>query len=184
EVLTLTFSNSATAVPTQIFPHIAADGYWQTDFLILNTSAAPVVFTLKFHPDSGSTIPLNQNGTVSQVAQISATIQPHGTAFYTTGATSTSSGWAELDSPTPLDGVAVFRSPAAQTSVPLASPVMTFTAPFDSTAQSGGLAATYINGLAIANADPLRAAKITCTVYTVNGTALARNLSIPEIPPS
>lgn len=163
----------------QVFPHVAADTTWQTDFLILNTSNAAVSYTLVFHPDSGSAIPIAGVGAVSQV---SGTVPVNGTAFYTSAATADSDGWAELDSPAPLTGVAVFRETSDQTSVLLGAPATSFTVPFDSTAPPNAPSTPYVDGLAIANTDPTNPASITCSAYDSNGTPLGGLLSGLSVP--
>lgn len=177
---TITLASSAST-PTQVFPHVAADTSWQTDFVILNTSDSPVAFTLKLHPDSGTTIPIAGVGSVSE---ISGTAPAHGTAFYTTDTTVDSDGWAELDSATALSGVAVFRETNDQTSVLLSAPGTTLTIPYDSTAPPNSPSTPYVNGVAIANADPVNAAQLTCQAYDSNGNAIGGSLTGPSVPPS
>ena len=174
ENVTLNFKNAATAVPTQIFAHMAADTMWQTNFLVFNTSSAPVAFTLKFHPDSGSTVEIAGQGKVSE---ITGTIPARGSVSYTTAATTDSDGWAELDSPTSLQGVATFTETGSQASVLLSSPGTTFTVPF------GGTSGT-LDGLAVANADPANQAKITCQAYDSNGNTIAGSFTLVSLAPS
>jgi hypothetical protein len=177
----LGFSATITATGSvQVFPHVAADTLWQTDFVILNTGDAPVEFTLTFHPDSGATIPIAGLGAVSQ---ITGTVAAHGTAFYTTDTTVDADGWAELDSATPLSGVAVFREANDQTSVQLSAPSTSFTMPFDSTAPPNAPSTPYVDGLAIANPDSANQASITCQAYDSNGSALGGSLTASVIPP-
>jgi len=168
ENITLNFENAATAVPTQIFPHMAADTTWQTNFLIFNTTSTPIAFTLKFHPDSGGSVAIAGQGKVNE---ITGTIPARGSASYTTAATTDSDGWAELDSPTSLQGVATFTETGSQASVLLSAPGTTFTVPF------GGASGT-LDGLAVANADPANQAKITCQAYDNNGNTIAGSFTL------
>ena len=164
----------------QFFPHIAADTMWQTDFFILNTSTAPVNFTLTLHPDSGAGIPITGMGTETQIA---GTLAANGMAFYSTDATADSDGWAELESSAPLSGVAVFQETNDQTSVLLSTSGTSFAMPFDSTAPASDPSTNYENGLAIANTDSANPATITCQAYDSTGTAIGGSLAGPTIPP-
>ena len=170
--LTLTFQSSSSAVPTQLFPHMAADTQWQTNFLIVNPSSAPIAFTLKFHPDAGGTVAIAGTGAVSEV---SGTVPARGSVSYMTAATTDSDGWAELDSPVGLSGVAVFQEPANQASVLLSAPATKFTVTFDA-GDTG-----YVDGLAIANADPAHTAVVTCHAYSNTGTAIGGALTVATI---
>lgn len=182
---TFVFQSRATAIPSQVFPHVAADpNGWQTDFLIMNTSSTPVYFTLRFHTDSGAALPLVGIGPVNQVSD---TIAANGTAFYRTNATGNGDGWAEVDSAVPLSGVAIFRLHAQdgnyyEASDPLSAPSFGFTTAFDSTAFAG--TSGYLTGLAIVNADPTQTAQFACTLYDASGNVLASNVVGPELPPS
>jgi len=164
----------------QFFPHVAADTTWQTDFLILNTSSAPVSFTLTLHPDSGTGIPIAGLGSETQ---ITGNLAANGMAFYSTDATADSDGWAELTSSAPLSGVAVFSETNDQTSVLLSASGTSFAMPFDSTAPASDPSTNYLNGLAIANTDSANAATITCQAYDSTGAALGGALAGPTIPP-
>jgi len=182
--LQVTFAvvDQATAIPTQVFPHVAADpDGWQTDFVIMNASSSPVAFTLVFHTDSGAAMPIEGIGAVNQVTD---TIPAHGTAFYRTNATGNSDGWAEVDSAVPLSGVAIFRLHAPdgnyyEASDPLSTPSLGFTTSFDSTAFAG--TSGYATGLGIVNADPTQKAQLTCTLYDNAGNVLASNLTGPNL---
>jgi len=94
-----------------------------------------------------------------------------------------SDGWAELDSATPLTGVAVFREANDQTSVQLSTPSTRFTMPYDSTAPPNQPDTPYVDGLAITNVDPNNQATITCQAYDINGTAIGGSLTGLVIPP-
>ena len=174
--VTLMIQNSTTAIPTQIFPHMAADPTWQTNFLILNTGGSPLSFTLKFHPDNGTTVSVSGQG---EVAKISGTVPARGSVSITTDATVDSDGWAELDSPSGLSGVAVMQEAGSQASVLLSAPGTKFTIPFD--ASTIGSASGYVDGLAIANADPAHNATITCQAYSNSGSAVGGTLTGPTI---
>lgn len=171
----------AVTQATQVFPQMAADASgWQTDFVLMNTSAGSVNYTLKLHPDQGGTVVITGQGAVSE---ITGTLPAHGTAVYSTAATTDSDGWAEVDSATPLSGVAVFRETNDQTSVQLTTPSTSFTIGFDSTAVPGQTSTNYVDGIAIANADGDNQATITCQAYDVNGNAIGTELTGLTIPP-
>lgn len=179
-VVTAGIGSTGGSASTQVFPHVAADTEWQTDFVILNTSSAPVTYTLTLHPDSGTGIPVAGMGSETQ---ISGTVAAYGTAFYTTDATADSDGWAELQSNAPLSGVAVFRETNDQTSVQLSSAATNFTVPFDSTAPPNAPNTNYVDGLAIANSDGSNQASITCRAYDSDGNTLGGSLTGLSIPP-
>ena len=173
---TLVIQNASTAIPTQIFPHMAADSTWQTNFLILNTGSSPMSFTLKFHPNSGTTVAVSGLGAVSK---ISGTVPARGSVSVLTDTTVDSDGWAELDSPSGLSGVAVMQEAGSQASVMMSAPGTKFTIPFDAT--TIGSTSGYVDGLAIANADPAHDARITCQAYSTSGSAVGGTLTGPTI---
>ncbi|HEV3198605.1 MAG TPA: hypothetical protein VGZ73_11870 [Bryobacteraceae bacterium] len=184
---TLTVTPGGSVTATQVFPHFADGGGWQTDFLVINPNSTNVTVELRFHvdaPDSG--VNIQGQGTTADIPNIP--IPPNGSAFYRTAglsSPSTVSGWVEVVSSLPLNGSALFRRHPSdgkyyEGSIPLATPSSTFTVPFDGTTYpSNDLIGT---GLALANPSASAAAQINCTAYGLNGNMLGSNLSTRSLP--
>ena len=175
-------------VTTQVFPHFADGGEWQTEFLLINLNPTQVTAEMRFHPDSPATT-LNIQG-VGQVTSISGIkIPPNGSVFYRTvgdPSTGTVAGWVEIVTPLSLSGTALFRrhvqSDGAyyEGSIPLDTPSTTFTIPFDGTTFDPSH--VTVTALAIANPDPNSDAQVTCSAYDLGGRSLVSNLQIADVP--
>jgi hypothetical protein len=108
---------------TYYFPHIAADGVWQTTFTFVNGSTQPVTCNTSFYSDSGSPLSLSFNGN-SALTTIDA-IPPGGLAQRQTDAAPNASvvtGWASANCTGPVKASALFRdyngtAPLAEASV-------------------------------------------------------------------
>jgi len=181
---------NAGAAPTtsQVFPHFADGGEWQTEFLLINPTAAAVTASLKFYLDAPATT-LNIQGVGNVTGINNFVIPPNGSVFYrTTGVQldDLKTGWVEVVSPTPLNGTALFRRHATdrkyyEGSIPLATPTANFTIPFDGTTFSNG--APFKTGLALANPSTSATAQVTCSAYSTAGALLGSNLALATAGP-
>ena len=174
---------------SQVFPHFADGGEWQTEFLLVNLNSSTLNVTIKFHPD-GSTATLNVQGVGNVPAITNISIPPNGSAFYRTAGDSSSpliSGWAEIVSTLPLNGVALFRRHPGdgkyyEGSIPLASPSQSFTIPYDGSTFSNTGDTTY-TGLALVNPSTSSSVAETCSAYDKNGNVLGASLQIASLSP-
>jgi hypothetical protein len=180
---------------TQVFAHITDgnDGsVWQADFLLFNNNSAAVTAQMIFHLDNGvQNLAIQDSGAVPGINGI--TIQPFGSAIYrTTGLAATKpvvTGWVEVISSLPLQGQVVLRrntSPTSalgnyyEVSVPLATPAMHFTFPFDGTTYTPANARIY-TALAIANVTNAQAV-LSCAAYGPNGSTLGATVQVASLP--
>jgi hypothetical protein len=178
-------TSSASTTATQVFPHYADGGEWQTEFLLLNPNSTPVTAEMRFHQDGGGNLSIEGQGAVPGIPNI--IIPANGSAFYrTTGfaAANTVSGWVEVLSPRPLNGTALFRrhpddGKYYEGSIPLTTPANGFIVPFDgSTFNTGSLTVT---ALALANPNSAAGAQVTCSAYDLNGSLLGTGLQIASL---
>ena len=179
----VTFTVGTTSLPSfQMFPHVASDSQWHTDFFVLNTTGTAETFSLAPHTDTGAPLPIVGNPQTSNV-----NLPVNGIAFFRTSpATVANEGWAELDASAPLAGVAVFGRHGDdgkyyEASVPLSAPYQSFTVPFDETISP--LGAPFLNGFALTNADPNNAAQVSCTAYDSGGNVLGSGLQVGPLNP-
>jgi hypothetical protein len=170
--LVINFDYSRTAA-TQLFPHLADGGEFQTDFLLVNPTSVPVCVDLKFHLDGNApALPIISNGlgTITALGITGIPLPPSGSAlFQTVGSPSAAlvSGWVEIVSPVRLDGQAKFTRHAGdgkyyQGSVPVTLPSASFGVPYDTTKDSN-TGEFFISGLAVANPDSAQSVQFTCT---------------------
>src|SRR5579862_2263753 len=108
---------------TQIFPHIATGGGWETDVVIVNMSTAPIPFTMHFYAEDGSpmqvtfsTVP--QNTLVTTTAAVGNLLPQASFNFVLLDSTqNTQVGWATLDyapsATARLGGYSIFRQRVA-----------------------------------------------------------------------
>jgi len=173
----------------QVFPHFADGGEWQTEFLLVNLNSSTLNVAMKFHPDGNvTTLNVQGLGNVAGISNIS--IPPNGSAFYRTAGDSSSpliSGWVEIVSALPLNGVALFRRHPAdgkyyEGSIPLAAPSLGFTIPFDGSTFSNTGDTTY-TGLALVDPNTASSVTETCTAYDQNGNVLGANLQVGALDP-
>jgi hypothetical protein len=158
---------------TQLFPHLADGGEFQTDFLLVNPTSIPVCVDLKFHLDGNApALPIISNGlgTITALGITGIPLPPSGSAlFQTVGSPSAAlvSGWVEIVSPVQLNGQAKFTRHAGdgkyyQGSVPVTLPKASFGVPYDTTKDSN-TGEFFISGLAVANPDSAQSVQFTCT---------------------
>jgi probable HAF family extracellular repeat protein len=176
-----------TTVPirTGVLSHIAAGGGWNTVITLVNNSAVALPVAVALHNDDGSSLSLpvtvTQQGTSQTItaSTVNVTIHPKGSALISTGdgISSTSVGWADVSSPGPLGGFAIFRStpgsgPPSEGTVLLQSQFpSTITLPYDNTAG-------FVMGAAMANLSA-SAANVTATIWDDTGKQLGtQNLTI------
>jgi hypothetical protein len=163
---------------TGVLSHIAAGGGWTTVITLVNTSSVAVPVAVALRKDDGNNLTLpvttTQQGIsqTSTTASVTATMNPNTTLLISTGdqVASTVVGWAEVTSPGPLGGYAIFRmtpqsgSPSEGT-VPLQSQYpSTVTLPYDNTAG-------FVMGVALANLST-STATITATMWDDSGNLL------------
>ena len=166
----------------QFFPHIASDSQWHTDIFVMNPNSAPATFSLLFHTDTGAALPLVGSPPTNNV-----TLPAYGSAFFRTSPASTANeGWAELDSTSPIAGVAVFGRQGSdgsyyEASAPLGLPYSSFTVPFDETQSPLGV--PFLNGFAVVNTDSIIPAQMTCTAYGGGGSILGSGLQVGPLNP-
>jgi len=179
--LVINFDYSRTAA-SQLFPHLADGGGFQTEFLLVNPTSIPVCVDLKFHLDGSATslpiVPIASVGftAITPTGITGIGLPPSGSAiFRTTGSSPGAgvSGWVEIISPVRLDGQAKFtRQPgdgkSYQGSVPVTVPVASFGVPYDTTKDSTS-GEFFVSGLAVANPDSAQSVTFVCT-DSVTGT--------------
>lgn len=163
---------------TGVLSHIAAGGSWTTTITLVNTSAVAVPLTVAFRDNSGTALALpvkiSQGGvtqTPASASSVDATLQPKATLLLTLGEIldDLSVGWAEVLSPGPVCGFAIFRTVAAgqasEGTVPLQTQFpSTMVLPFENTAG-------FVMGVAMANLSATPAT-ITATVWDEAGNQI------------
>jgi len=176
-----TFSVSIIAAGTLarsgVLSHIAAGGTWSTAITLVNSSPQPVPVRVNFRAGDGSAwnLPLvvTQQGGSQAVgtAVLDGVLNPNTSLLIETGAlTSTAVGWAEVLSPGPVGGFAIFRSsppsgPSSEGTVPLQTQSPTAVVlPYDNT--SG-----FVMGVAFANPSTIPA-DITAAIWDEQGSPL------------
>ena len=177
-------TSPATSV-TALFPHFADGEEWQTEFLLINLNPGSITVQLKFHPDVGTTLDIQSMGRVTSIANIP--IPANGSAFYRTAGNpqaDLNSGWVEVVSTGPLNGVALFRRRPPdgkyyEGSIPLAAPSLGFTIPFDGSTFSASGDATY-TALALVNPGGTSVSE-TCSAYSANGSVLGTSMQIASL---
>lgn len=109
-------------VRTGVLSHIAAGGSWTSTITLVNTSLVTVPLTVSLRGGNGAPLPLPLKVTQAGVAQhlaatsmIEATVQPKASLIISMGENlgGLSVGWAEVLSPGPVSGYAIFRTVAA-----------------------------------------------------------------------
>lgn len=184
--------NYTRQVASQVFAHIA-DGNdkastWRTDFVLTNPTGCDVTMDLIFHmdPDTGGVVPLVQlegyTDPVSKVQNIA--IPARGSVRYrTTGLSSNLLivGWAEVNSPVPLGGQAVYYRLAPDktiytAAVPVVPPTSQFTLTYDGTQFGATLTQT---GIAIVNTDSINAVSVACTYVSTTSDGVTTTSSFP-----
>jgi hypothetical protein len=68
-----------------------------------------------------------------------------------------------------------------EASAPLSSPYSSFTVPFDETMSPVGSA--FLNAFALANADAINSAQVTCTAYGTGGNIVSSGLQVGLLSP-
>jgi hypothetical protein len=173
---------SSVPVGGKTITHIADGQGWNTSVILVNTDTAPANFTIIFRNDAGAplALPLGPDGNQTQ---LSGTIAPGGSRTLISQGTSPSlvTGWAELDTNSPIGGTAIFGFQSGGTlseaSVPIIPDTHTqFEIPFDG---SAGLAL----GVAFANPSSSTSANITVSFNNPNGQAVGNSQSF-SIQPS
>jgi hypothetical protein len=169
---------SGTLPRLGVVSHLAAGDTWSTAITLVNTSQQQAVpLKVNFYHDDGSplTLPITigQQGAARTVtaSTVETALNPNTTLLLTTGALNALVvGWAEVLSPGPLNGFAIFRTvppsgAAAEATVPLETQTpSTVLLPFDNTT-------SYVTGAAFANASP-EAINVTATIFDETGAQL------------
>jgi len=177
-------------VASQLFPHLADGDEWQTDFVLINTTACLASVDLLFHSDAtgtllfAPTLPITSVGGVPGIRSIS--IPAGGSVqFRTLGARLTPlvTGWVEIVAPVRIDGQAIFRRHAIdgktyEGSVPVTFPVSNFSVAYDGTTFEG---ATRFTAIALVNPDSANTAKVTCSDSITGKTLFSTNNVPPNI---
>ena len=163
---------------TGILSHIAAGASWGTTITLVNNSSATVPVTVRLRFDDGSDMVLPLTVTEQGAARsltdssVDAIIAPHATVLVSMGAgvSSTQVGWAEVLSPGPVCGFAIFRTvpasgPASEGTVPLQTEFSgAVVLPYDNTAG-------FVMGLAVANLSSA-STSVTAAVWDESGVSL------------
>lgn len=174
-------------VRTGVLSHLAAGGAWTSTVTLVNTSlvTVPLTVVLRGGDGAGLALPLKvtQGGltqNLAPTAALDATIPPNASLIIAMGESlgGLSVGWAEVLSPGPVCGFAIFRTVAAgqasegtvalQTQFPTAMVL-----PFENV--DG-----FVMGVALANLSPA-AATVTATVWDDAGT-LVGTATLDPIP--
>ena len=151
---------------------------WNTVITLVNSSPQPVAVRVNFYGDDGSpwTLPLSvtQHGSTQPSAAtpvLDGVLSPHTSLQIATAALpATVTGWAEVLSPGPVGGYAIFRTtppsgPASEGTAPLqAQSPSTVVLSYDNTTG-------YVMGVAFANASPAPT-EITATIWDETGSLL------------
>ncbi len=171
---------SAVPVGGKTITHLADGQGWDTSVVLVNTDTAPANFTITFRNDAGNplTLPLGPDGNQSQ---ITGTIAPGGSRTITSQGTSVNlvTGWAELDTTSPIGGTAIFGYQSGGTlseaSVPIIPDTHTqFELPFDG---SAGL------GLGVAFANPSSSATAMISVSFNNAAGQPVGMPVSAVVP-
>jgi len=158
-------------VASQLFPHLADGGEWQTDFILINNTSCPAPVDLLFHIDgtstllSAATLPITSVGGVPGIRGI--TVPAMGSMTFRTLGSSTTplvTGWVEIVAPLQISGQAVFRRHAGgsvfEGSVPVTLPVASLSVAYDGTSFEGN---TRFTAIALVNPDSANTAKVICS---------------------
>lgn len=160
---------------TGVLSHIAAGGFWTSTITLVNTSQVTVPLTVALRDGNGAAMALpmkvTQGGmtqTLASTAAVDATLQPKASLIISLGEGlgGLSVGWAEVLSPGPVCGYAIFRTVAAgqasEGTVPLQTQFPTaMVLPFENV--DG-----FVMGVAMANLSGAMAT-ITATVWDEAG---------------
>lgn len=176
-------SNAITASPNDVvIAHVAEGGQWSTSITLINLSAAPVSYTLRFYSDSGAplTLPL-VGGTPSSL--VSGNLNVSGSHIIQTAGLpgATLQGWAQLTASSLIGGFAVFKSHlAGQTDSEAVVPFSSkfdhrFVLAFDNT--NG-----YVIGGALVNASAFETVTVVATMRDEAG-AMIGNQSVFTMAP-
>jgi hypothetical protein len=184
--------NYTRAVVSQLFPHLVDQNEWQTDLKLINPSACLVSGTLVFHLDGG--IPSVKIAGQGAVSSIPFEIPAGGSVTYRTVGFSKDpefvQGWVEIVAPVQLSGQAVFRRQLAngkpyEASVPVTTPVPSFSLTYDSTQYDTSSPDRFITALAIVNPDsqPNRTivAKVSCSFINSNSATPGVAVPLPSV---
>jgi hypothetical protein len=154
---------------------------WDTSLVLVNTDTAPANFTIIFRDDSGNalTLPLGPDGNQSQ---LTGTIAPGGSRTITSQGTSAGlvTGWAELDTTSPIGGTAIFGFQSGGNLSEATAPIIpdthtNFVFPFDGSAGLG-------TSVAFANPSSSASANISVTFNNAAGQAVGTAMSY-VVPP-
>jgi virginiamycin B lyase len=170
---------------TGVLSHVAAGGSWTTTITLVNTSGVAVPLTVALRDEGGGALTLpvqiSQGGSMQNLGSVSSvdsTLQPQATLLLFLGESvaGLSVGWAEVLSPGPVCGFAIFRTVAAgqasEGTVPLQAQFpSTMVVPFENT---GG----FVMGIAMANLSAT-AATITATIWDETGTQIGSTILNP-----
>lgn len=158
--------------------HIAAGSGWVTEITLVNTSSATIPVTVVFRNNDGIALTLPVTTTqygrteTATTSSVTATISPNTSFFIAMGAASSSllTGWAEILSPGPVGGFAIFRdTPPTGTPSEGTVPLQTqFTSTIDLAYDN---AASFVMGVAIANLSSTPST-VTATIWDESGTLL------------
>ncbi len=179
---------SASGTGTAL-PHLAVGGSYVTDFYIVNTSAQPASFSIKFYGGDGRPISLPFAGTGTATPMLSGMVPPFSSLYYEAGSSLSPpiSGWGLITADPAITIQTLFRNHAPdgnyyEASVPSSFSSNHFEIPFDGTTFAPTGAPTY-TGLAIANLDGVNSATVTCTARDSSGNTIPIAVPVDTISP-
>jgi len=138
----------------QLFSQIADGEGWKTSIILVNVGTQPAPFTLRFWAGDGTPLRLPFEGSPGRLEVLQNTIPVGGSRTIETLGTdpTLAQGWAQLETPATIGGLAVFRQrvagrPDQEAAVPLGTTAPRFLLPFDNIDN-------FVTSMALVNTGP------------------------------